>query len=277
KGRLRTARMYFSSPPAQLGERYFDRLKENERVWLCLNAPVIDAEFDDRSRGITSVKIKRPGTRDTISCRAKNYYLAQGTVENVRTLLILGRKYANWLTNSSSLVGRYYLQHLHQKLGQFVLFDSASGPGITAPSTDRAFFLATKDTVRGTRTGAFRLYSSDIDCSALTGDLGRTAIAAVCSRVRSGGDLYVTAEHSPNADSRIVLTEAKDALDRPRVRMDWRLTEDDRRTLVDAGLEFGRYLIEAGIGRLKINSDILQGPLPLKGWTTLSSASGAAG
>jgi choline dehydrogenase-like flavoprotein len=277
KGRLRTARMYFSSPPAQLGANYFERLKEDDHVLLVLNAPVVGAEFDDQSRAIKSVAIGRSGTDQTISCKARHFILAQGTVENVRTLLILNHKYANKLGNSNGLVGRYYLQHLHQKLGQFVELDGEKVVPAVGPPMDRVFFLSTKDTLNGTRNGAFRLYSTDIDCSELTEDLRRNATAVVCSRARFGKDLYATAEHNPNAESRISLVKAKDALEQPRVCLDWRVSEEDRRTLLDAGLEFGRYLIRAGIGRLKINPDILDGPRPLKDWTALASAPGAAG
>jgi choline dehydrogenase-like flavoprotein len=45
----------------------------------------------------------------------------------------------------------------------------------------------------------------------------------------------------------------------------------------EAALEFGRYLIRAGIGRLKVNPDILTGANPLRGWTKLGGAPGAAG
>jgi choline dehydrogenase-like flavoprotein len=95
--------------------------------------------------------------------------------------------------------------------------------------------------------------------------------------VQAGGEVYVTAEHRPNPNSRIVLADAKDELGQPRVRLDWRISEHDQRTLREAGLEFGRYLINAKLGRLKINAAILNGSMPLDGWTALASASGAAG
>lgn len=174
-------------------------------------------------------------------------------------------------------MGRYYLQHLHQKLGQFVLLETGTQTLAADSRLDRAFFLSTEKALGRTRIGAYRLYSSEIDCSALADELRQTVVAAVCSRVRGGGDLFVTAEHVPNAESRIILIDAKDDLGQPRVRLDWRISEDDRLTLRAAGMEFGRYLIEAGLGRLKINPDVLDGAPPVKGWSALPSAAGAAG
>lgn len=62
--------------------------------------------------------------------------------------------------------------------------------------------------------------------------------------------LFAIAEQVPNRQSRIMLGPEKDALDMPRARIDWRLSEQDRRTFAQmpdllAG-EFGRL----GIGRV---------------------------
>ena len=60
------------------------------------------------------------------------------------------------------------------------------------------------------------------------------------------------AEQAPNPDSRVSLVEERDALGLPRIALDWRLTELDKRSL-QAGhqavaLELGR----TGLGRLQI-------------------------
>ena len=56
----------------------------------------------------------------------------------------------------------------------------------------------------------------------------------------------------PNPDSRVTLADARDPFGMPRVRLDWRLTEFDRRsvrrTLELLGMEVG----QAGLGRLQI-------------------------
>lgn len=278
EGRLRTARMYFSAPPARVGLRYLEDIKQANNILLLLNAPVISAEFNDQSGLIRSVTIRQPNSNTQLVLRAKAFVLALGTVENVRALLMLNRAYNNKLGNQNQLVGKYYLQHLHQNLGQFLLLNE--GPEIRPPADGenvRAFFLSTRDLLRKSGTGAFRLYSTAIDCSALRDDFRNIVTGAACASVRAGGESFITAEHMPNPDSRIVLADAKDEFGLPRVRLDWRISKLDHRTLREAGLEFGRYLIKAKLGRLKINPAILDGSMPLKGWTALSSAAGAAG
>jgi len=73
------------------------------------------------------------------------------------------------------------------------------------------------------------------------------------------------------------LSTETDAFGLPRARLDWRLSQSDASTLRQAALEFGRYLIGAGLGRLKVNQAVLDGAAPLAGWTALPSAPGAAG
>ena len=62
--------------------------------------------------------------------------------------------------------------------------------------------------------------------------------------------LFAIAEQVPNRDSRITLAGEKDALGMPRARIDWRLSEQDRRTFAQMpdllAAEFGRL----GIGRV---------------------------
>ncbi len=64
--------------------------------------------------------------------------------------------------------------------------------------------------------------------------------------------MWSTAEQAPNPDSRVALGDATDALGLPEIRLDWRLSELDKRSLQEVhrtlAEEFGRQ----GLGRLRI-------------------------
>jgi choline dehydrogenase-like flavoprotein len=64
--------------------------------------------------------------------------------------------------------------------------------------------------------------------------------------------MWSTAEQAPNPDSRVTLADATDALGLPKLRLDWRLGELDKRSLQvvhrTIAEEFGRQ----GLGRLRI-------------------------
>lgn len=58
-------------------------------------------------------------------------------------------------------------------------------------------------------------------------------------------------EVRPNRESRVTLDAARDVLGLPRAKLDWRLTDDDKRTIRVAQEELSLAFGEAGIGRIK--------------------------
>ena len=71
-------------------------------------------------------------------------------------------------------------------------------------------------------------------------------------------ELKVDVEQAPNAESRVSLLPEKDALGLNRVRLNWVLTDLERRTAVTIAkilaAEFGRL----GLGRIKLADEILR-------------------
>ena len=64
--------------------------------------------------------------------------------------------------------------------------------------------------------------------------------------------LLNAAEQAPNRESRILLDDARDAFGLPQVRLDWRLTELDRRTAEVMATTVGRELQRLDIARLDV-------------------------
>lgn len=62
------------------------------------------------------------------------------------------------------------------------------------------------------------------------------------------------AEQTPNPDSRVMLTDERDALGQRRLKLDWRLNATDIRTLTRAQEIVDRQLRQAGLGYLIIES-----------------------
>lgn len=57
---------------------------------------------------------------------------------------------------------------------------------------------------------------------------------------------------NPNSSSRVTLSRDRDALGMPRPRLDWRLTDADRRTVYRTLEIFGNAIGSRGLGRLRI-------------------------
>ena len=62
--------------------------------------------------------------------------------------------------------------------------------------------------------------------------------------------LLIRAEQAPNPDSRVLLSAEKDALGMPRVTLDWRLSEIDKRSVAELVRTFARECARLGLGRV---------------------------
>ena len=275
-GNLQAIRMYFSKPPANLGSNYVGVLQQSSNIILLLNAPYMSAALDAGQETIGAIAIHGSQSSDPLICKARLFVFAMGTIENVRQLHILNRKNPDRLGTIGRTLGRYYMQHLHQELGQFVILKEAGE--VAFAEHILAFMASTAKYLRVDGRGAFRLYSTSLSsCSGLIDRFRNVVTGASCRGPASAGTVSITCEQVPSAASQILLTDEDDERGQPRIKLDWQISEADRISLREAALEFGRYLIRADIGRLNINPVILSSPNPLQGWTSLNGARGAAG
>ena len=90
----------------------------------------------------------------------------------------------------------------------------------------------------------------DIDdtASGLMGRLGLHAYHPGTASFR----MWCSAEAAPNPDSRVRLSDQRDALGMPRIALDWRLTEQDKRSLLAGYQAVAEELGRTGLGRLQI-------------------------
>lgn len=91
--------------------------------------------------------------------------------------------------------------------------------------------------------------------AALAGDPGGAALG-LAGRLTRGRwlrrrELHHIFEQVPNPDSRVTLAEERGALDLPMLRLDWRLSEQDRRTLAVGRRQIGTALGMTGAGRVR--------------------------
>jgi len=66
-------------------------------------------------------------------------------------------------------------------------------------------------------------------------------------------EMWSTVEQAPNPDSRVTLGNQRDALGMPRIEVDWRLTELDKRSLQAGHQAVAEELGRTGLGRLQID------------------------
>jgi len=67
---------------------------------------------------------------------------------------------------------------------------------------------------------------------------------------------FLSMEQQPNRDSRITLSDRRDALGMPRARLDWRLSEADFQTMRAVTTAVGAELARTGLGRTRLAEEL---------------------
>ena len=276
-GRLRLQFVHFS-PPTRFGIRFRDELKATDNVQILLNANVTNIAAAENGSIVTGLDIRTLNGLSH-SVRARYYVLATGGLENARLLLLSNDVVAAGLGNRNGLVGRFFMEHPHLSgFAEMVVGDLARVPRIfrervTAEGRPaKAAFNPAQPFLRERRllnatfmVGVARTYQagSRPDQGDVRAQSHREMLLAARRFLTTGGKSPDAAtlgvwlgvggscEQAPNPESRVSLSDQRDALGLPRLKLDWRLTEQDRLSfythLRSLALEFGAL----GMGRLR--------------------------
>ncbi|MCC2976469.1 GMC family oxidoreductase [Sphingomonas sp. PL-96] len=234
------------------------------------------------------------------SVRARLFVLAAGGVENARVLLASRRPFATGLGNGHDQVGRYFTDHVviyqdfarnpavamdrlmafqdypdgTHTVSHFLLTDAA----LRREGIDDVFLRVTpvydpltaggaaakgiQDSLAQGSAGSIRAE----DLSTAIGHPVDTAGWAVDrGYCRAEPTLYRVAarlEPRPVADSRVTLTDRRDAVGMPILNLHWTLAEEGKRSLHRSLLLFGQEAGRRGLGRLRLSYD------PKASWPT---------
>ncbi|MEZ5920373.1 MAG: GMC family oxidoreductase [Parvularculaceae bacterium] len=259
------------SAPTRFGEKFRDELKASKNIDVALNANVTGLSFSDDKVSITAVKVKTYDGRD-FAPRAKAYVIAFGALETARFMLNVGEEAGFPFGNEGDYVGRCFMEHFNIVFGRFVTLKS--------PLWVKTPFLnlnlnneLTKEHGLGTATvtltandrprhygrlAFLREAKSNLECAILKanpkGDASRDKLC--------NGDGVVAGiiEQTPDPSSRVTLDdEARDQFGAKRLLLDWRMNEQDTRTITGLAEQLGVALAAQDIGRLQIAPDIRRG------------------
>jgi choline dehydrogenase-like flavoprotein len=265
------------SPPTRFGTRYREDIIQAENIHCLLNANVTDIQPDTNGKTISRVQVTTLSGKQ-FNVVARHYILACGGIENARLLLHANRLHDNSLGNANDLIGRFYIDHP-------VLF---AGLLVTQPDPEIMHFfrehpVKNGKTMRGTieltaqtqkqlkianssivsvpvhwlseqQAARFKKYiepeqeqnTTDMLMNQLRSWLGKKKRYSIEHHL-----LVVRSEQSPNPDSRVTLQDEKDKLGIPRSRVEWKLTEFDRRTMEQTLNVFAQEAGRLGVGRVK--------------------------
>jgi choline dehydrogenase-like flavoprotein len=274
-------RFFQYSPPTRFGERYRAELEQADNVRVLLNANVCNIAATAGVESVDHLDVRTLTSRRH-SVRARRYVLAAGGIENARLLLLSNDVVPAGLGNQHDMVGRCFMEHPH--LGGFaelVIADLGRLPPIYRDRLifdgrpAKVAFVPAPDYLRRERllSASFTMsvageYWQDRPANNSMGEAHRDMLQAARPFLAAGrGPLRAddpafsgvwmgigcACEQAPNLDSRVLLGDETDALGLRRTRLDWRLTAQDRRSLIANIESLGQEFAAAGIGRMIVN------------------------
>lgn len=262
------------SPPTRFGKRYLTELKAAANLFILLHATAVEIHATENAAEVAGLSLATlDGRRFRLTARL--YVLAAGGIENARLLLLSDGVQTTGLGNGSDMVGRCFMEHPHiYSMATLLLrtHDPVSRLYLEDQYVDgtalRGNFMPTEDFQRSQRVlnatftigvsarlperGAVPENEHPLAVPLL--DLLHDAAGGPPPdgfgvRVGVGG----AGEQRPNLDSRVTLSTERDALGLRRGRLDWRLTPEDKASLLRNLKALGAEFAASGLGRLNVD------------------------
>jgi len=263
-----------------------------------LNATVTHVDTNAEGTEVTGLEVVGPdGLVRTV--HARDTVLCAGGIENARILLASDRTVRGGVGNSHDRVGRYLMDHPRGKVGAFarpdmdsaqrafssyrVRLDGSSrtitrGVALSRSIQEREQLLSCSAWIEGTVSERDPLRAlgrlarsedrvhSGVDVARGSLGLVRGSIRVLRHRspvrVLDGLQLTTMVEQVPDPDSRVTLSDTRDALGVRRARIDWRLGEAEARTTRRMAVVVANELQRVGLPRPVLLPMITDSSLP---------------
>ncbi len=288
EGDLKEAVFRFS-PPVRFKDKYLEFLKSSQAVDVFLNANVIKIDLDPDSGRIAGFGFR--GYRDEAPLRtatADRYVLAMGGMENARALLNADHQMAAGLGNEGGLVGRFFMEHVTNMIGYYVVDSARSSLGdawrFIAPTYTMLcdaeiancglWFEPLPGTKQVSLVEQAKNGVKNILCTSdVIADFVRAIRDFNCplqthvpvSIPDDAGIVGISAEQVPNRDSRVGLSDDRDRFGQRRIALDWQLLPIAKRTIHKVALATAQYVARQDLARIKLRDWVLDADAPIPG------------
>lgn len=231
--------------PTNFAKVYGEELERASNLRVFMHGNLMEILVDPQATRVQGLEVKTlDGNRFRVTAGA--YVLATGAIETPRLLLASNRVQKEGLGNGSDQVGRYYMDHPMVTAG--VLLAPGRSDQMRAyrkfrlPEREgslRAFLLLSPEAqerhrllksmtvLRPLESGQEPPIPQEV--ARLSYEVTQTAAGQPVKEPSKTyvGVVEIASEQVPNPDSRITLSEELDPLGMPRVKIDWRLTEQE--------------------------------------------------
>lgn len=282
--RLQT-KIFQLAPDIRLGPIHRDEIGASANVRAVLNLNLTHIQLDPEARQVTHLEAATL-TGKTCRIEARHYVLCCHAIENARLLLASNDVMAPGIGNAHDHVGRYFMDHTHVFAGRFIpserfppLYDrdfatrrrinanlSFSDAALRAEGLLQYYCrfepqYVTPETRQSLRNVVFNFsrpgnpgYLADV-AQVATELAGAVRYELSRRDIRYVRPDYFLLDHrleqAPNRDSRVVLSDRRDAVGNLVADLDWRLNEHDIESFRRGQSLIGRELAALGYGRIE--------------------------
>jgi choline dehydrogenase-like flavoprotein len=248
-------RAFRFSPPTRFARRYADELDTDPDTTVFLHASVTDLNHENGR--VESVTVRTLDGQE-FTFHAGQVVLATGGLE-VPRLLLHTRGSSGPLGNRSGLLGRCFMEHFGYAPGYLMTranlryhrVDTEDGPLMPVLTPDPALMER------------LRLNNVCILFDAVEPDtiwppeaMATPGLARGLSEPGWRYRMTLINEPSPNPDSRVTLSDERDALGLRKLRLHWAIADRDLESIERVVSELGRWLGRSGLGRLQFTRPI---------------------
>jgi hypothetical protein len=259
---------HFFSAPTRFGEKYGPEIRQSQHIDAIYNANLVDLELSDDLAGVKHLKI-RNYNGEIAEVAAAQYVLALGSIENARALLIANSQLPSGVGNHNGMVGRCFMESPNAPIGRFVItnpefWQRFDGVGFV-PTQE---FIKQNDINDGVisfnvnaqpessgRLRVLRQFLRETGCvSPKMTELARRIADFDCP---GDGIISSLIAQEANPSSRVSLADDVDAFGLRRVKLDWKFSERDFKTIRILSIELAKELARFNLARVQLAPFIL--------------------
>ncbi|MGN6515871.1 MAG: GMC oxidoreductase [Rhizomicrobium sp.] len=268
------SKMRGSELPTNFGERYAADLKRPSNLTVMLHANVTNIALAEDANSVERLDVATL-TGNKFAVKAKYVVLATGGIENARVLLASNGVMKNGIGNNYDRVGRFFADNpIPRQVATLVVFggplpsyypDHQRGPG----SIFRATLAASEEYKRRSHVmGSLTTVENRVALD----ELGNAALATTAAALgvdASNAQAYSLGcgmELKPDPDRRVTLTNSRDALGMPRIKLHVTIHDEDFALFRQTMAELGRQLLVSRTGMIHLDRKARRSWLETMDW-----------
>ena len=268
-----------SYPRTNVGVKYREFVEKNPNLSCFLNASVTDIQLADNLKDVSHFEVTTYKDQK-FEVHAREFIVAAGGIENPRILLNARNQVKDGIGNEYGLVGRFFCEHPHHQLGEFILEDKPKKilreeqhrkwkpiehiGRFFKPTTEKEVkekllnhSLEMQPGPPPDPTSDDGFFKSTLRSMLCASDYIRDTAEAVkggtvtCDQ-KVDGYVTISAEQEPNYESQVRLAPTKDRFGLNQADLHWFHSDLDRRTVKEAAYYAAKKLAVTHTGRVRL-------------------------